>query len=234
MSEKNIFFRARCQLPTPWAVFDLHGFEDVQTGKEHLALVLGEINPQKTILLRLHSECMTGDTLFSLRCDCGAQLEKSIRMIAEHGSGVVLYLRQEGRGIGLVNKIRAYQLQDQGLDTVEANRQLGFEDDQRTYEFCKEMLESLGVKKVTLMSNNPRKISALKNLGFKVERAHLVTAPNRYNERYLTTKKFKLGHLFGLTDTTSDCVPQDSDALVGTTLGTPGYFTDCISPKQLC
>jgi len=195
MSEKNILFRAKCQLPTPWAVFDLYGFEDVQTKKEHLALVLGEINPQKSTLLRLHSECMTGDALFSLRCDCGAQLEKAIRMISEQGSGVLLYLRQEGRGIGLVNKIKAYQLQDQGFDTVEANRELGFSDDLRNYEFCKEMLDYLGIRKINLMSNNPKKMDALSKMGFDVQRAKLVIEENKFNESYLRTKQEKLGHL---------------------------------------
>ena len=195
MSAETVVFKAKCQLPTEMAVFELFVFEEVATKKEHIALVLGEIRSDEFTLMRLHSECMTGDTLFSLRCDCGAQLEKSMRLIADKGAGVLLYLRQEGRGIGLVNKIKAYQLQDQGLDTVDANLHLGFADDQRNYDFCEQMLRYLGIRKIALMSNNPRKIKAIQQLGFEVQRTELLTQDNRYNENYLRTKAKRLGHL---------------------------------------
>ena len=146
---------------------------------------------------------MTGDALFSLRCDCGAQLEKSMRMIADEGAGVLLYMRQEGRGIGLINKIRAYQLQDQGQDTVEANLHLGYADDQRNYDICKPMLHYFGINKVTLMSNNLRKIIALQNLGVEVRRTELQTKENIYNANYLRTKANRLGHLLQYGDAVS-------------------------------
>lgn len=195
MSTETVVFKAKCQLPTEMAVFDLFVFEEVATRKEHLALVLGEVNAEQFTLVRLHSECMTGDALFSLRCDCGAQLEKAMRLIADKGTGALFYLRQEGRGIGLVNKIRAYQLQDQGLDTVDANLHLGFADDQRNYDSCEQMLNYLGIRKIKLMSNNPRKIQALQKMGFEVQRTELLTQENRYNQSYLRTKAKRLGHL---------------------------------------
>ena len=176
-------------------MFELFAFLEYSTGKEHLALVLGDIQPHEAVLLRMHSECMTGDTLFSQRCDCGAQLEKSLKLISEHGRGVLLYLRQEGRGIGLVNKIKAYALQDSGLDTVEANLHLGFKDDQRSYEFCKDILNYFDIRRVAIMSNNPRKIDALKAMNLEVERLELSTPENDFNRNYLSTKVIKLGHL---------------------------------------
>ncbi len=189
-----IQFQTKCQLPTQWANFELNVFLEPSTGKEHLALVLGSIDEETPVLLRMHSECMTGDTLFSQRCDCGQQLEKSLKIIGEAGRGILLYLRQEGRGIGLVNKIKAYALQDQGLDTVEANLHMGFMDDQRSYSFCKEILDYFGVKKVDLLSNNPRKIDALTAMGYDVERIALQTPNNEHNRFYLSTKVKKLGH----------------------------------------
>ncbi len=190
-----IEYMASCALPTPWATFQLHAFIEAATGKEHLALTLGEINNGQPVLTRLHSECLTGDTLFSQRCDCGAQLEGALRKIAEEGRGILLYLRQEGRGIGLINKIRAYSLQEQGADTVEANHQLGFADDMRDYAICVPMLSHFGVETVDLMTNNPRKINALAKLGIRVERIELITGPTSFNSRYLATKASKLGHL---------------------------------------
>ena len=186
---------ASCALPTPWATFQLHAFLDQSTGKEHLALTLGELGDGQPVLARLHSECMTGDTLFSLRCDCGAQLEAAIRQIATEGRGVLLYLRQEGRGIGLVNKIRAYGLQEAGADTVEANHQLGFADDLRDYAMCAPMLRHFGIRSLRLMTNNPRKIDALKTLDIDVERIEHIASGTRFNARYLATKASKLGHL---------------------------------------
>lgn len=181
-------------LPTPWGVFDMHGFE--AGGKEHVVLSMGDLREGGPVLARIHSECLTGDALFSQRCDCGAQLESALRRIADEGRGVLLYLRQEGRGIGLLNKIRAYKLQDQGADTVEANVQLGFGADQRDYSICKFMLDHLGVGSVRLMTNNPRKVQALEQLGVEVaERVPIQVGQNPHNERYLTTKAGKLGHM---------------------------------------
>lgn len=189
-------FVSSSSLPTPFACFDIHAFEDLEHDKEHVALTLGELNGEAPALTRIHSECLTGDALFSMRCDCGAQLRLALERIAEEGSGALLYLRQEGRGIGLANKIRAYSLQDQGADTVEANERLGFGADMRDYTICRTMLEHLGIKKLRLMTNNPRKVEALEEMGFMVvERIALRSPQNPHNQRYLETKAGKLGHL---------------------------------------
>ncbi|WP_341503150.1 GTP cyclohydrolase II [Gallaecimonas sp. GXIMD4217] len=183
------------RLPTPWAVFQMHGFADEQSNKEHVVLTLGDVADGEPVLTRLHSECLTGDALFSQRCDCGAQLEAALRAIAAEGRGALLYLRQEGRGIGLLNKIKAYRLQDEGADTVEANERLGFAADQREYSLVKPMLERLGIKKIRLMTNNPRKVVALEDLGLDVvERVVHRHGDNPHNESYLATKAGKLGH----------------------------------------
>tara|TARA_B110000914_G_C15069296_1_gene267707 strand:- start:27 stop:518 length:492 start_codon:yes stop_codon:yes gene_type:complete len=158
---------------------------------------MGDCGTDEPLLLRIHSECLTGDALGSLRCDCGEQLHEAMKRIADKGRGAILYLRQEGRGIGLVNKIRAYNLQDEGADTVEANERLGFGADMRDYSICAPMLEHLGAQKVHLMTNNPRKINALLELGFDVvERKSLQANSNPHNVQYLSTKAGKLGHLF--------------------------------------
>lgn len=194
----SVVFVAASQLPTPFGVFKMHGFLDEETGKEHVALTLGEIADGQPVLGRLHSECLTGDALFSQRCDCGSQLEAALRAIALEGRGVLLYLRQEGRGIGLLNKIRAYELQDGGADTVEANERLGFAADMRDYSICQPMLDHLGVKAIKLMTNNPRKVKALEAFGVNVaERKPLQTGLNPHNSKYLATKAGKLGHLLG-------------------------------------
>lgn len=191
-----IEYVADSKLPMPWGVFTMVGFEDTETGKEHVAMVFGDVAGDTPVLARIHSECLTGDALFSLRCDCGFQLQEALKRIAETGSGVLLYLRQEGRGIGLLNKIKAYHLQDQGADTVEANEQLGFAADMRDYSMCLPMLEHLGVKTVKLMTNNPRKVAALETYGVSVaERVPLQVGKNRHNEEYLATKMGKLGHM---------------------------------------
>ena len=184
------------KLPTAWGIFDMHGFEDSINDKEHLILSMGDVGTGEPVLARMHSECLTGDALFSLRCDCGFQLEAALKAIAKEGCGALLYLRQEGRGIGLLNKIKAYKLQDQGADTVEANEQLGFGADMRDYGICKVMLQHLDIKQVRLMTNNPRKVKALTDQGVDVvERLPLQTGQNPHNAKYLATKAGKLGHL---------------------------------------
>lgn len=192
----SVKYVASSKLPTPWGVFTMVGFEDLATGKEHVALTYGELSADVPALARIHSECLTGDALFSLRCDCGFQLQEALKRITEEGAGVLLYLRQEGRGIGLLNKIKAYHLQDGGADTVEANEKLGFEADMRDYSMCQTMLEHLGVQSVNLMTNNPRKVKALEKYGLKVsKRVPLQVGKNRHNEHYLATKMGKLGHM---------------------------------------
>lgn len=195
-SEELLDYTTSCLLPTPWAQFTLHAFVEHSTGKEHLAMTLGDISNGEPVLARVHSECLTGDVLFSQRCDCGAQLEGALKKIADEGRGILLYLRQEGRGIGLVNKIRAYRLQEAGADTVEANLQLGFHADARNYELCKPMLAQFGIRSLRLMTNNPRKIDAMEKLGVKVsERVPLLVNRNAFNNTYLNTKEAKLGHM---------------------------------------
>jgi GTP cyclohydrolase II len=194
----SVVFVAASQLPTPFAVFTMHGFLEEATGREHVALTLGDVADGAPVLGRLHSECLTGDALFSLRCDCGFQLEAALAAIAKEGRGVLLYLRQEGRGIGLMNKIRAYELQDGGADTVEANERLGFAADQRDYSICLPMLNHLGITSLKLMTNNPRKLKALADMGIPVaERMPLQIEHNPHNKYYLATKSGKLGHLLG-------------------------------------
>jgi len=184
------------KLPTPWGIFSMHGFEDKINDKEHVVLSMGDVSNGEPVLARIHSECLTGDALFSLRCDCGAQLQAAMHRIAQEGRGVIFYLRQEGRGIGLLNKIRAYKLQDKGADTVEANEQLGFGADMRDYSILHGMLEHLEIKELKLMTNNPRKVKALQELGVNVvERLPHETGRNPHNAKYLETKKGKLGHL---------------------------------------
>ncbi|MBB5272294.1 GTP cyclohydrolase II [Quisquiliibacterium transsilvanicum] len=199
---------ASCRLPTPWAVFELHGFEEIASGREHVALTLGEVSDGAPVLARMHSECLTGDALYSLRCDCGAQLEAALAAIAAEGRGVLLYLRQEGRGIGLLNKIRAYRLQDAGADTVEANHQLGLAADLRTYEAAAEMFALLGVSRLRLMTNNPRKIRALEERGIEIaERMPLQIQPNPHNAGYLRTKATRLGHLLTAAGSLDESAP---------------------------
>lgn len=183
-------------LRTDFGEFNTYVYEDEADGKEHLALVYGDPASEDAALVRIHSECLTGDIFGSRRCDCGGQLKFALERIVESGAGVVLYLRQEGRGIGLLNKLRAYQLQDLGHDTVEANIKLGFEADQREFAVAANMLDSLGVKKVKLMTNNPRKIESLSAFGLTVtERIPVITAPDSYSKDYLAAKRTKLGHL---------------------------------------
>ncbi len=168
----------------------------------HFAMVKGRIDPEKPVLVRVHSECLTGDIFGSLRCDCGPQLHRALAMMEEEGSGVLLYIRQEGRGIGLVNKIRAYSLQEQGLDTVEANLQLGFQPDMRNYGIGAQILADLGVRRMRLLTNNPRKMIGLEGYGLRiVEQVPIEVEPNEFNRCYLACKKFKMGHLLSLEKT---------------------------------
>ena len=193
----SITLVAKSKLPTPWGIFTLVGFQETGTGKDHAALVMGDIADGEPVLGRIHSECLTGDALFSLRCDCGFQLQAAMEKIAKAGRGVLLYVRQEGRGIGLPNKIRAYHLQDQGADTVEANVAHGFAADMRDYTICADMLKALEVKSLRLMTNNPRKLKAMESFGIPVaERVPLQEGRNPHNEFYLSTKANKLDHLF--------------------------------------
>ena len=193
-----VVFVAACKLLTPFAEFTMHGFLEKTSGREHVVLSLGDVTDGAPVLGRVHSECLTGDALFSQRCDCGSQLEAALQAIAREGRGVLLYLRQEGRGIGLLNKIRAYELQDGGADTVEANERLGFAADQRDYAICLPMLEHVGVQSLRLMTNNPRKVKALTEMGITVaERVPLHTGHNPHNKLYLATKANKLGHMMG-------------------------------------
>lgn len=183
-------------LPTEFGLFRIVGFQFPDTKKEHVALVMGDIsNQSEPILARIHSECLTGDALHSLKCDCGFQLATALRQISEVGRGVLIYHREEGRGIGLINKIRAYSLQDQGMDTIEANLALGFAADERNFSVCADIFELLGVKKVRLLTNNPNKIDTMKKAGINVvERVPLNVGENRYNTEYLDTKAKKMGH----------------------------------------
>ena len=186
---------AEALLPTRFGEFRILGYRDSLTGEEHAALVMGSWDPEEPVLVRMHSECLTGDALHSLRCDCGFQRDLALERISQEGKGVLVYLRQEGRGIGLVNKIRAYHLQDQGLDTVEANLALGFPPDLRDYGVGAQILYDLGVRKMRLLTNNPRKVKALSGFGIEiVERIPLRAGDNPHNERYLQAKKEKLGH----------------------------------------
>ncbi len=185
----------RVQMPTKWGDFELIAFRQVNTGEEHLALKKGEWKKDEPILVRVHSSCMTGDILGSLRCDCGDQLHAAMEMVEEEGKGVVLYMNQEGRGIGLMNKLKAYKLQEEGRDTVEANLDLGFAMDERDYGVGAQILRQLGVTKFRLISNNPRKRAGLSGYGLEiVDTVPIEISPNSHNKKYLQTKRDKLGH----------------------------------------
>ena len=194
-TECQIRRRVDVDLPTNYGDFKLAAYEQIDTGELHLALIKGEWKKDEPVLVRVHSSCVTGDIFGSCRCDCGTQLHDAMRMVEKAGVGVVLYMKQEGRGIGLLNKLKAYKLQEEGLDTVEANLQLGFDMDNRDYGIGAQILHDLGISKLRLMTNNPKKRVGLMGYGLEiVENVPIETVPNKHNEKYLTTKRDKLGH----------------------------------------
>ncbi|HOZ47434.1 MAG TPA: bifunctional 3,4-dihydroxy-2-butanone-4-phosphate synthase/GTP cyclohydrolase II [Candidatus Hydrogenedentes bacterium] len=195
-NEKLVRCVADTPLPTAWGTFHLYVYENDVDDFQHIALIKGDVANTPDVLVRVHSECFTGDVLHSLRCDCGAQLKRAMQMIEEEGCGAIVYMRQEGRGIGLVNKVKAYRLQDEGMDTVEANVHLGFDPDPREYGLGAQILADLGITTMRLITNNPVKRSGLEGYGLQVTgRVPIEVAPNAINKRYLKTKKEKLGHL---------------------------------------
>ena len=194
---KSLTLYAETTLPTEFGLFRTLVFREAESEKEHLAIIAGDIKNQKDVLMRIHSECFTGEVLHSLKCDCREQLHTALKQIAEKGCGLLIYLRQEGRGIGLGNKIRAYALQEQGHDTVDANRLLGFEDDLRTYGAAEEILRYFNINSVQILTNNPLKIKGIEDIGIKVtRRVPLLCHPNSHNLHYIQTKQERMGHLF--------------------------------------
>ena len=186
----------QAKLPTRFGIFTIYGFRDSESGEEAVALVVGNPQPETLSLVRIHSQCLTGDVFASGRCDCGDQLHAAMRLISESGLGVLVYQQQEGRGIGLINKIHAYELQDRGLDTVSANERLGFKPDEREYHMPAEILKYIGARRIRLLSNNPEKVQGLEKEGISVEqRIPLEITPISSTRNYLKTKKRKLGHL---------------------------------------
>jgi GTP cyclohydrolase II len=198
MNDPTIHPQVAARLPTRYGTFQLVLFTNSHDRKEHMALIMGDVQNGENVIVRVHSECFTGDVLGSLRCDCGEQLERAMQIISDAGRGVILYLRQEGRGIGLLDKLRAYNLQDEGLDTVEANLRLGHQPDERDYTVAALMLKELGIRSVNLITNNPRKINELRSLGVVVrQRMPIEITPRPENLHYLRTKAKRMDHLLG-------------------------------------
>ena len=193
----------RVKLPTKYGNFHLVPFQEVDSRIEHVALLKGNPKPTDVVLTRVHSSCATGDLFGSLRCDCGEQLHKAMELIEKKGLGVIIYLQQEGRGIGLMNKIKAYKLQEKGVDTVDANIHLGFAPDERNYQIGAKILKALNIHKIRLLTNNPAKISGLEEFGIQIiDRQELMLESNAYNEKYLKTKQARMGHVFELVTET--------------------------------